>query len=155
MIVDAGVGTASDVASQAKGAVNVVADQHGDKVTGAVSAATGYVNDKTGGKAEPVNAYEILGRSEITTSLGAAEAAYMRGLTPPELAAIIDHLFTTELAAIVVANGETPGDYLIARCDAQQIPLLTSPQPSPHLVDVFDVDAIYLDYKIGCHELSG
>jgi class 3 adenylate cyclase len=31
------------------------------------------------GKAEPVNAYEILGRSEITTSLGAAEA---RGLTP-------------------------------------------------------------------------
>jgi class 3 adenylate cyclase/tetratricopeptide (TPR) repeat protein len=31
------------------------------------------------GKAEPVTAYEILGRSEITTSLGAAEA---RGLTP-------------------------------------------------------------------------
>jgi class 3 adenylate cyclase len=31
------------------------------------------------GRAEPVTAYEILGRSEITTSLGAAEA---RGLTP-------------------------------------------------------------------------
>lgn len=31
------------------------------------------------GKAEPVTAYEILGRSEITTALGAAEA---RGLTP-------------------------------------------------------------------------
>ena len=27
-----------------------VADQHGDKVTGAVAAASGFVNDKTGGR---------------------------------------------------------------------------------------------------------
>jgi HPr kinase/phosphorylase len=69
--------------------------------------------------------------------IGAAEGAYLRGLTPVELASSIDRLFLTELAAVVVANGETPPAYLVAQCDAQHIPLLTSPQPSPHLVDVF------------------
>ena len=42
------------VAGQAKEAVTGAADQHGDKVTGAVSAAHAYVSDKSGGKLDPV-----------------------------------------------------------------------------------------------------
>src|SRR5512135_1454867 len=38
--------------------------------------------------------------------LGAAEVAYLNGLAPTELETIVDSLFTSELAVIVVANGE-------------------------------------------------
>jgi hypothetical protein len=41
-------------AAMAKDAVSGIADQHGDKVTGAVSGAAAVINDKTGGKAEPI-----------------------------------------------------------------------------------------------------
>jgi HPr kinase/phosphorylase len=69
--------------------------------------------------------------------LGAAEAAYLRGVPPDELAPAINRLFTPELAAIVVTNGEAVLPYLQEQCNAHHVPLLTSPQPSPHLVDVF------------------
>ena len=59
------------------------------------------------------------------------------GLPETELRAHIDRLFTSELVAIIVANGETPPPYLLERCNANHIALFTSPQPSPHLVDVF------------------
>ena len=38
--------------------------------------------------------------------LGAAEVAYLRALPTGEFEASVDRLFTTELVAIVVANGE-------------------------------------------------
>ena len=41
------------MAGQAKEAVTGAADQHGDKVTGAVSAAHAYVSDKSGRQARP------------------------------------------------------------------------------------------------------
>jgi len=69
--------------------------------------------------------------------LGAAEVAHLRSLPPEELAPTINRLFTPELAAIVVTNGEAVPPYLQEQCNAQHVPLLTSPQPSPHLVDVF------------------
>ncbi len=69
--------------------------------------------------------------------VGAAESAYLQGLPETELRAHIDRLFTSELVAITVANGETPPPYLLERCNANHIALFTSPQPSPHLVDVF------------------
>jgi HPr kinase/phosphorylase len=69
--------------------------------------------------------------------LGAAETAYLSGLGPAEQNSIIDRLFSTELALIVVANGEPVLPYLASRCNAQHIALFTSPQPSPHVVDVF------------------
>jgi len=68
--------------------------------------------------------------------LGAAEAAYLRSLPPEELAPTINRLFTPEIAAIVVTNGEAVLPYLQEQCNAQHVPLLTSPQPSPHLVDI-------------------
>jgi len=69
--------------------------------------------------------------------LGAAEIAYLSALTDAEVRAAIDRLFGGELVAAAVANGEAPPPYLVERCNAAHVPLLTSPQPSPHLVDVF------------------
>jgi HPr kinase/phosphorylase len=69
--------------------------------------------------------------------LGAAEVAYLRSLPPDGLSPTINRLFTPELAAIVVTNGEAVPAHLQEQCNAQHVPLLTSPQPSPHLVDVF------------------
>jgi len=69
--------------------------------------------------------------------LGAAEIAFLHGLVDPELEREIDRLFTNELAVIVVANAGTAPDYLIAQCDAHRVALFTSPQPSPHVVDMF------------------
>ena len=69
--------------------------------------------------------------------LGAAELAYLGGLPASELEASIDRLFTLELVAIVVANGETVPPYLAVSCDGNHIALFTSVQPSPHLVEVF------------------
>ena len=68
--------------------------------------------------------------------IGAAEASYMRGLPEDALQASIGRLFTTELAAIIVANGEDAPAHLPDECNRHHIALLTSPQPSPHVVDV-------------------
>jgi HPr kinase/phosphorylase len=71
--------------------------------------------------------------------VGAAEAAYLRGLPREQLEDAIDRLFSTELAAIVVANGEEAPPYLIRSCVDHHIALFTSPQPSPHIVDVIRI----------------
>jgi HPr kinase/phosphorylase len=68
--------------------------------------------------------------------LGAAEIAYLRGLAKEQLEAVVDALFTIDLAVIVVANGEGVPPYLAEQCDAHHLALFTSPQPSPHVVDV-------------------
>jgi len=69
--------------------------------------------------------------------LGAAELAYLGALSRSELEASIGRLFTLELVAIVVANGEPVPPLLGEKCDANHIALFTSVQPSPHLVEVF------------------
>ena len=69
--------------------------------------------------------------------LGAAEIAYLRTLPPGGLDAAIGRLFDGDLVAIVVANGEEVPPNLARNCDAHHVPLLTSQQPSPHVVDVF------------------
>ena len=69
--------------------------------------------------------------------LGAAEIAYLRALSAGELDAAIARLFDVDLVAIVVANGEEVPPNLARNCDAHHVPLLTSSQPSPHVVDVF------------------
>lgn len=68
--------------------------------------------------------------------LGAAEGAYLRALPKEELERSIGRLFTPELIAIVVANGEDVLQYLLDDCNKHHVALFTSPQPSPHLVDV-------------------
>ena len=71
--------------------------------------------------------------------LGAAEVAFLRDLPEDELQRLINRLFTTELVAIVVANGEHVPPHLVSRCNMHHIALFTSPQPSPHIVDVFRI----------------
>jgi HPr kinase/phosphorylase len=68
--------------------------------------------------------------------IGAAEAAYLRGLPEDALQSSIGRLFTTELAAIIVANGEDVPAHLLDECDRHHIALMTSLQPSPHIVDL-------------------
>ncbi len=68
--------------------------------------------------------------------IGAAEAAYLRGLPAAALRESIGRLFTRELAAIIVANGEEVPAHLLEECNRHHMALMTSPQPSPHIVDV-------------------
>jgi len=68
--------------------------------------------------------------------LGAAEGNYLRELPQDELRRSVDRLFTTELIAILVANGEEVPQYLLDQCNKHHVALFTSSQPSPHVVDV-------------------
>ncbi|MCC7326664.1 MAG: HPr kinase/phosphorylase [Burkholderiales bacterium] len=68
--------------------------------------------------------------------LGAAEGAYLRDLGDGAMQVSVDRLFTPELIAIVVANGEPVSPYLLDQCNRHHVALFTSPQPSPHMVDV-------------------
>ncbi|HEU4708316.1 MAG TPA: HPr(Ser) kinase/phosphatase [Methylophilaceae bacterium] len=68
--------------------------------------------------------------------LGCAEMDYLRGLQQDDIGLAIRNLFSTDLAAIVVANGETPPEALIKAANQYQTPLFTSPLQSPGLMDV-------------------
>ena len=66
--------------------------------------------------------------------LGCAEMDYLRGLSEAGLADAINHLFSTELAAIIVSNNEAVPPLLIDAANRTDTPLFTSPQPSPSLM---------------------
>ena len=65
--------------------------------------------------------------------LGCAEMDYLRGLSESGLQDAIDHLFSTELAAIVVANGEAVPEVLRNSAEQSETPLFTSPLAGPEL----------------------
>lgn len=66
--------------------------------------------------------------------MGCAEMDYLRGLSSSDLALSIDNLFSTELAAVVVANDEPVPDGMIAAAERTATPLFTSPEQSPVLM---------------------
>jgi HPr kinase/phosphorylase len=66
--------------------------------------------------------------------LGCAEMDYLRGLSESGLQYAIAHLFSTELAAIVVANGETVPTVLRDNAERTDTPLFTSNLTSPVLM---------------------
>ena len=66
--------------------------------------------------------------------MGCAEMDYLRGLSPSDLALAIEYLFSTGLAALVVANGEPVPDVMIAAAERSGTPLFTSPEQSPALM---------------------
>lgn len=66
--------------------------------------------------------------------LGCAEMDFLRSLSSEGLEQAITNLFATELAAIIIANGETVPQVLTDACNRTQTPLFTSPQPSPTLM---------------------
>lgn len=68
--------------------------------------------------------------------LGCAEMDYLRSLNARETQQAIRNLFSTDLAAVVVANGETAPEDLISSADQYRTPLFTSPLRSPGLMDV-------------------
>ncbi|AAZ96483.1 HPr kinase [Thiobacillus denitrificans ATCC 25259] len=66
--------------------------------------------------------------------LGNAEMNYLRSLTDIGLRDAIAHLFSSELAAVVVANGEGVPAVLLEGAERTQTPLFTSSLPSPVLM---------------------
>ncbi|MGB7815322.1 MAG: HPr(Ser) kinase/phosphatase [Methylotenera sp.] len=68
--------------------------------------------------------------------LGCAEMDYLRSLGIIALQQAITNLYSTDLAAVVVANGEKPPKALINAANTHNTPLFTSPMQSPQLMDV-------------------
>ena len=67
--------------------------------------------------------------------LGCAEMDYLRGLDEADLNLAIKNLFSTDLAAIIVSNGEKVPEALLTTADNARTPLFTSPIRSPELMD--------------------
>ncbi len=67
--------------------------------------------------------------------LGCAEMGYLRSLQAADAARAIENLYSTDLAAVIVANGEKVPDSLIAAADVHNAPLFTSTLRSPELMD--------------------
>ncbi len=68
--------------------------------------------------------------------LGCAEMDYLRSLSIIAMQQAIDNLYSTDLAAVVVANGKKPPKELITAANSFNTPLFTSPRQSPQLMDV-------------------
>lgn len=68
--------------------------------------------------------------------LGCAEMDYLHSLNAVDEKQAIANLFSTDLAAVVVANGEVPPQMLLKAATRHKTPLFTSPEASPRLMDV-------------------
>jgi HPr kinase/phosphorylase len=68
--------------------------------------------------------------------LGCAEMDYLRSLSIIAMQQAITNLYSTDLAAVVVANGEKPPKALIDAANTHNTPLFTSPMQSPQLMDL-------------------
>ncbi len=69
---------------------------------------------------------------------GRPEMDYLRSLTPAALEQAIRNLFSTELAAIIVAHDEPIPDVLLGASKRTETPLFTSPRPCPYLMNVLN-----------------
>ncbi|WP_028454537.1 HPr(Ser) kinase/phosphatase [Chitinilyticum litopenaei] len=68
--------------------------------------------------------------------LGMAEVAYINDLSPEMLPSLLAQLFSKEMAAMIVANDQTVPDTLREGAERHHVPLLTSPEQSPYLMEV-------------------
>jgi HPr kinase/phosphorylase len=68
--------------------------------------------------------------------LGCAEMDYLRSLPKLEASKSIANLYSTDLAAVIVANGEQVPESLLNAADTYLTPLFTSPLRSPELMDI-------------------
>ncbi len=66
--------------------------------------------------------------------LGCAEMDYLHGLSKSALQDAIDHLFSSELAAIIISNCDSMPEVLRDSAERTETPLFTSPLPSPILM---------------------
>lgn len=70
--------------------------------------------------------------------LGCAEMDYLRSLNSNGLMQAIGNLFSTELAAVIVANGEEVPTVLVSAANSADVPLFTSPLASPYMMNVLN-----------------
>ncbi len=68
--------------------------------------------------------------------LGCAEMDYLRNLSILGLQQAIGNLFSTDLAAVIVANGEKVPEALLQAAEQHAIPLFSSPVVSPQLMEL-------------------
>jgi HPr kinase/phosphorylase len=68
--------------------------------------------------------------------LGCAEMDYLRSLSIIALQQAIANLYSTDLAAVVVANSEKPPKELIIAANSHNTPLFTSGMQSPQLMEL-------------------
>ena len=68
--------------------------------------------------------------------LGCAEMDYLRSLNIIAMQQAISNLYSTDLAAVVIANGEKPPKDLVNAANHFNTPLFTSPVQSPQLMDL-------------------
>jgi len=68
--------------------------------------------------------------------LGSAEMGYLRSLDATNLQQAINNLYSTELAAVIIANNETVPPALLDVANRSGTALFTSPQPSPRLMQI-------------------
>lgn len=77
--------------------------------------------------------------------LGCAEMDYLGGLSDEDLQRAINNLFSTDLAAVIVANNEKAPTILIDAANRHDTPLFTSKLKSPELMDIL---SYYLTYAL-------
>ena len=68
--------------------------------------------------------------------LGCAEMDYLSSLGIIAMQQAITNLYSTDLAAVIITNGEKPPKELINAANAHNTPLFTSPMQSPQLMDL-------------------
>ena len=68
--------------------------------------------------------------------LGCAEMDYLHRLSLIALQQAINNLYATDLAAVIIANGEKPPKELLNAANQFNTPLFTSPMQSPMLMDL-------------------
>ncbi len=68
--------------------------------------------------------------------LGAREVAYLSEGSPEDCARRINRIITLEPPALVVADGQTPPDMLIALCERGNLPMFATPESAAFVSDV-------------------
>ena len=68
--------------------------------------------------------------------MGCAEMDYLNSLSAENAERAITNLYSTDLAAVIVANGEKVSPTLISEADNYNTPLFSSPLKSPELMDI-------------------
>lgn len=68
--------------------------------------------------------------------IGCAEMDFLRNLSDEDAKLSIEHLYATDLAAVIVANGEKVPQEIVEAANLNNAPLFTSPLQSPALIDL-------------------
>jgi HPr kinase/phosphorylase len=68
--------------------------------------------------------------------LGAREVAYLSEGSPEDCARRINRIITLEPPALVVADGQSPPDMLIALCERGNLPMFATPESAAFVIDV-------------------